>query len=183
MRARRRVRTPHNLPAQLTLLLGRDEAVRAIVALARRADVRLVTLTGPGGIGKTRLAIQVAADLLEDFADGVWFVRLSRLSDPSLVIPTIAETLGLKEVGDQSLAETLRLHLRERRVLLVLDNCEHVAAAAPDVADLLETCPAVSVLATSRMALRLRGEHEYPVAPLELPPAASARARRARRNT
>jgi predicted ATPase len=164
---------PHNLPVQPTPLLGRDEAVRAVVALARRPDVRLVTLTGSGGIGKTRLAIQAANDLLDDFADGVWFVRLSRLTDPALVIPTIAETLGVKEAGGQSIAETLRLYLREKRKLLVLDNCEHVAAAAPGVADLLETCPALAVLATSRMALHLRGEHEYLVAPLELPPAAS----------
>ncbi len=167
-------RTPHNLPAQPTRLLGRDEAVRAVVALARRPDVRLVTLTGSGGIGKTRLAIQAASELLDDFPDGVWFVRLSRLSDPNLVIPTIAETLGLKEVGGQSIAETLRLHLRERRVSLVLDNCEHVAAAAPSVAELLEACPSLAVLATSRMALRLRGEHEYLVTPLGFPPAASA---------
>lgn len=166
-------RTPHNLPIQPTPLLGRVEAARAVVALARRPDVRLVTLTGSGGIGKTRLAIQVANDLLEDFADGVWFVRLSRLTDPSLVIPTIAETLGLKEVGGQSIAETLCLHLRQRCALLVLDNCEHVVAAAPSVADLLETCPSLVVLATSRTALRLRGEHEYLVTPLELPPATS----------
>jgi predicted ATPase/transcriptional regulator with XRE-family HTH domain len=166
-------RTPHNLPAQPTPLLGRDEAARTVVALARRVDVRLVTLTGSGGVGKTRLAIQVASDLLDGFPDGVWFVRLSRLTDPSLVIPTIAETLGLKEVGGQPIVETLRHHLRERRVLLVLDNCEHVAAAAPGVAELLEACPSLSVLATSRMALHLRGEHEYPVAPLGAPPAAS----------
>ena len=165
--------TPNNLPIQPTALLGREEAARAIVALARRPNVRLITLTGSGGIGKTRLAIQVANDLLDDFADGVWFVRLSRLTDPALVIPTIAETLGVKEAGGQSIVETLRLHLRERRLLLVLDNCEHVATAAPGVADLLERCPSLAVLATSRMALHLRGEHEYPVAALGLPPAAS----------
>jgi predicted ATPase/transcriptional regulator with XRE-family HTH domain len=166
-------RTPHNLPIQPTPLLGRDEAARAVIALARRPDVRLITLTGVGGIGKTRLAIQVANDLLEDFPDGVWFVRLSRLTDPSLVIVTIAETLGLNEVGRQPIAETLRLHLRERCALLVLDNFEHVAAAAPDVADLLATSPSLAVLVTSRMGLRLRGEHEYLVAPLGFPPAAS----------
>ena len=164
---------PHNLPARLTRLLGRDEAVRAVVALVRRADVRLVTLTGPGGIGKTRLALQVASELLDDFADGVWFVRLSRLTDPDLVLPTIAVTLGLREAGGQPIAEILRSYLRQRRLALVLDNCEHVAAAAPDVADLLETSPALTVLATSRAALRLRGEHEIPVEPLQLPPTAS----------
>ncbi len=163
---------PNNLPAQLTLLLGRDEISHSLTALVRRADVRLVTLTGPGGIGKTRLAMQVAADLLGDFADGVWFVRLSRLTDWRLVIPTIAQTLGLKEMGGQAITEALRIHLRERCLLLVLDNCEHVAAAAPEIADLLATCPAINVLATSRAALRLRGEREYPVPPLEVPPAA-----------
>ncbi|HEV2238206.1 MAG TPA: helix-turn-helix domain-containing protein, partial [Ktedonobacterales bacterium] len=161
----------HNVPAQTTPLLGRAEAVRTVLALVRRADVRLVTLTGPGGVGKTRLAIQVAAELLDDFADGVWFVRLSRLTDPSLVLPTVAETLGLTEAGDRSLAEALRGHLRERRLLLVLDNCEHVAEAMPAVASLLELCPALKVLATSRAALRLRGEHDYPVPPLGVPPA------------
>ncbi|HEY7850920.1 MAG TPA: helix-turn-helix domain-containing protein, partial [Ktedonobacterales bacterium] len=163
----------HNLPAQLTLLLGRDEEVRGVVALLRRADVRLVTLSGPGGVGKTRVAIEVGAELLDDFADGVWFVRLSRLSDPSLVLPTIAQTLGLKEAGGQSIAETLRMYLREREIALVLDNCEHVADAAPDVASLLETSPRLTVLATSRAALRLQGEREYPVPPLALPPATS----------
>ena len=168
-----RAHASHNLPAQLTRLLGRDDAVRAVLALVRRGDVRLVTLTGTGGIGKTRLALQAAADLRDDFSDGVWFVRLSRLTNPSLVIPTIAETLGLKEAGDQPISAILRAHLRERHLMLVLDNCEHVVAAAPEVANLLEACPALTILATSRMALRLRGEHEYPVAPLGLPPAAS----------
>jgi predicted ATPase/transcriptional regulator with XRE-family HTH domain len=165
-------RERHNLPAQPTPLLGRDEAVRAVVALARRTDVRLVTLTGPGGVGKTRLAIQVAAELVDDFADGAWLVRLSRLTNPRLVIPTIAEVLGQKETGGRSLAEALRWHLRERHLLLALDNCEHVAEAMPEVASLLEACPALKVLATSRAALRLRGEHEYPVPPLGVPPAA-----------
>lgn len=161
----------HNLPAQPTRLLGRDDALRTVLALVRRADVRLVTLTGPGGVGKTRLAIEVAAALLGDFTDGVWFVRLSRLSDPGLVVPTIAQTLGLKESGQQPIAEMLSAHLRERRMLVVLDNCEQVAAAAPEVAELLEACPAVKVLATSRMRLRLRAEHEVIVVPLGLPPA------------
>ena len=160
----------HNLPAQVSSLLGRDDAIRAVVALARRAEVRLVTLTGPGGVGKTRLAIAVAAGLLDDYTDGVWFVRLSRLTDPALVLPTVAATLGLKEAGDKTIADMLRDHLRERRLLLVLDNCEHVVTAMPEMASLLESCPALNVLATSRAALRLVGEHEYPVPPLGLPP-------------
>jgi predicted ATPase/transcriptional regulator with XRE-family HTH domain len=163
---------PNNLPAQLTLLLGRDEISHSLTAFVRRADVRLVTLTGPGGIGKTRLAMQVAVSLLGDFANGVWFVRLSRLTDPNLVIPTIAQTLGLKEMGGQAIAAALRIHLREQCLLLVLDNCEHVAAAAPDIADLLATCPTIKALTTSRAALRLRGEREYPIPPLDVPPGA-----------
>lgn len=164
----------HNLPAQVTRLLGREGAVRAITALTRRPDVRLVTLTGPGGVGKTRLGIAVAFELLDDFADGVWFVRLSRLTDPALVIPTIAKTLGVAEAGDQPIAETLCGYLRERSLLLVLDNCEHLAAAAPAIADLLQASPALKALTTSRAALRIQGEHEYPAPPLGLPPAPSA---------
>ncbi|HEX9037480.1 MAG TPA: helix-turn-helix domain-containing protein [Ktedonobacterales bacterium] len=163
----------HNLPAQTTELLGRDEAVRAVVALAQRADVRLVTATGPGGAGKTRLAIATGVELVDDFADGVWFVRLSRLTDPRLVIPTIAQTLGLQDTGGRSLAEALHSYLRERRLLLILDNFEHLAAAAAHIADLLEVSPALKVLATSRAPLRLRGEREYPVPPLAAPPAAA----------
>jgi non-specific serine/threonine protein kinase len=167
-------RPPHNLPAQTTALLGRDAEVRAVVALLRRADVRLVTLTGPGGAGKTRLALEVSAELLDDFAGGVWFVRLSRLSDPALVIPTIARTLGIQELGRQPVAASLRAYLRERPLALVLDNCEHLAAAAADLASLLESSATLKLLATSRAALRLRGEREYPTPPLAAPGAASA---------
>jgi predicted ATPase/class 3 adenylate cyclase len=164
-------RRPHNLPIQPTELLGREEALAALCALLRRAGVRLVTLSGPGGTGKTRLAIQVAAELLDDCADGVSFVRLSRLSDPALVLPTIAATLGLKEVVGQPIAETLRaeLHARPQR-LLVLDNFEQVVGAAPEVAALLETATNLKVLVTSRIRLHLRGEREYPLGPLPLPP-------------
>ena len=160
----------HNLPFQPTPLLGREQQVAAMCALLRRDDVRLVTLTGPGGIGKTRLAVQVAAELVDDFADGVWFVRLSRLSDPDLVMPTIAQTLGLKEAGSQPIAEILRAHLADkRRLLLVLDNFEQVAAAASEVAALLAASPGLRVLVTSRVSLHLRGEREYPLVPLPLP--------------
>ena len=167
-------RPKHNLPAQMTRLLGREGAVRAVTALVRRADVRLVTLTGPGGVGKTRLAIAAAFELLGDFPDGVWFVRLSRLTDPALVIPTIAKTLGVAETGDQPVADALCAYLRERSLLLVLDNCEHLATAAPDIAELLQASPALKALTTSRAALRIQGEHEYPALPLALPPALSA---------
>ncbi len=162
--------TSHNLPVQPTPLLGRADALRAIVALVRRADVRLVTLLGPGGIGKTRLALEVAAELLQDHTDGVWFVRLARLTNSNQVLPKIAETLGLQVTGDQPIADLICAYLRGRRMVLVLDNCEHVVAAAPAIALLLSHSPALSIIATSRMPLRLRGEHEYPVAPLGLPP-------------
>jgi predicted ATPase/class 3 adenylate cyclase len=159
---------PHNLPLQPTPLLGREEPVAAVGALLRRPEVRLVTLTGPGGIGKTRLAVQIAAEVVEDFADGVWFVRLSRLTDPTLVVPTIAQTLGLKEQGSQPLAELLREHLRPKHLLLVLDNCEQVVGVATEVAGLLAASPGLTVLATSRIPLHLRGEKVYAVAPLPL---------------
>ncbi len=159
----------HNLPVQPTPLLDRVEQVAALTALLRREDVWLVTLTGPGGIGKTRLAIQVAAELVENFRDGVWLVRLSRLVDPGLVIPTIAQTLGLKERRSQPITETLREYLADKRLLLVLDNFEQVVGAAGEVASLLGSSPGLSVLVTSRTRLRLRGEREYPLTPLPLP--------------
>jgi predicted ATPase/transcriptional regulator with XRE-family HTH domain len=162
-------RHAHNLPIQLTPLLGREQEVAAVVALLRRADVRLVTLTGPGGVGKTRLALQVAAELTDDFLDGVWLVSLSRLADPALVVPTIARTLGLQEVGSRPLEHLLREYLRARQLFLLLDNCEQVVAAAPAVAELLQTSPQLSVLATSRVRLRVRGEKQTQVRPLPLP--------------
>jgi len=158
----------HNLPVQPTSLLGREEQVATLTALLRRTDVRLVTLTGPGGIGKTRLSIEVAAELMDEYADGVWYVRLSRLTDPDLVMPTIAQTLGLKEAGSLPIAELLREHLCTRQTLLLLDNFEQVAQAAPPVSTLLEASPGLKVLVTSRIPLRLRGERTYTLAPLPL---------------
>jgi predicted ATPase/class 3 adenylate cyclase/predicted negative regulator of RcsB-dependent stress response len=160
---------PHNLPAQLTPLIGRTEEVAAVCERLRRDDVRLLSLTGPGGTGKTRLAVQVAAELLEAFVDGVWFVDLAPLSDPALVLPTISQTIGLKEIGGQLPLEQLKDYLRRKQLLLVLDNCEQVVDAAPHIADLLAAAPQLKVLVTSRVVLRLRGEKEFPVPPLALP--------------
>ncbi len=162
-------RRTHNLPVQSTALMGREEVVAAIVALLRREDVRLVTITGPGGVGKTRTGLQVAAELSDAFADGVWFVRLSRLTDSALVLPTIAQTLDLRESGGESLGGLARAYLRDKQLLLLLDNFEQVVDAAPEVAELLEDSPQLKVLVTSRIPLHLRGEHEYPVPPLALP--------------
>jgi predicted ATPase/class 3 adenylate cyclase len=164
-------RHAQNLPIQPTPLLGRETAVATLTTMLRRDDVRLVTLSGPGGVGKTRLGLQVAAELSETFADGVWFIRLSRLTDPALVLPTIAQTLGLRELGSQSSEAMLRDYVHTRQVLLLLDNFEQVVAAAPQVAELLATSPGLRLLVTSRVVLRLQGEHEYPVPPLALPPA------------
>jgi predicted ATPase/class 3 adenylate cyclase len=162
-------RRVHNLPELPTALLGRQREVAAVRALLLREDARLVTLTGPGGIGKTRLGLQVAAELVDHFADGVFFVALAPIADPELVAPTVAQTLGLREAGGRSQAENLKVYLAKRHLLLVLDNFEQVVAAAPGVADLLAACPRVKALVTSREALHLRGEHEYPVPPLALP--------------
>ena len=160
---------PHNLQTQPTPLLGREREVEQVCAKVRREDVRLLTLTGPGGTGKTRLALQVAADLLDDYKDGVYFVALAPLSDPTLVVSTIAQTLGVKESGGRSIIQSLLDYLREKALLLALDNFEQVTAAAPQVAELLANSPRLNVLATSRIPLHLRGEHEFAVPPLALP--------------
>jgi predicted ATPase/transcriptional regulator with XRE-family HTH domain len=159
------------LPPQLTPLIGRDTEVAAIVHLLAQDDVRLVTLTGPGGTGKTRVALAVAADMRDRYADGVSFVDLAPIRDASHVVPTIAGVLGVRENPAEPLRETLSRALVERRILLVLDNCEQVLEAAGDIAALLATCRQVTVLATSREPLRLRPERVLPVPPLALPPA------------
>ena len=161
-----------NLPSPLTSLIGRDAQVAEIRAQFLDRPVRLLTLTGPPGIGKTRLALAVAAQVLDHFADGVFFVELAPLHDAALVVPTIARTLGLKEQAHQPIAGSLEQHLADKRLFLVLDNFEQVLAAAPAVAALLEKCAWVRVLCTSREALHIRGERPYLVPALPVPDAA-----------
>ncbi len=158
-----------NLPVPLTTLIGREQERARVCDMLRRPEVRLLTLTGTGGIGKTRLGLQVATDLLADFADGVYFVSLAPVSDPDLVVPTIAQTLGLKDSGGQHPLELLKASLSEKRLLLLLDNFEQVLAAAPQLAELLVACPHLKLLVTSRAVLHIRGEQEFPVPPLALP--------------
>jgi predicted ATPase len=160
-------RGPNNLPTQLTSFVGRDEELRAAAGLLEHT--RLLTLTGPGGTGKTRLSLQLAADVSERFPDGVWFVALEPVRDPNLVAGTILTTIGLVESGGRSARDILADWLADRRTLLVLDNFEQVIDGAPVVADLLRAAPNLSVIVTSRAPLRVSGEQEYPVPGLPTP--------------
>jgi predicted ATPase/class 3 adenylate cyclase len=160
---------PTNLPTQPTPLLGRQQELAHTVDLLHRDEIRVLTLTGAGGTGKTRLALQLASDLLKEFPDGVFFVDLAALRDPSLVVATVAQTLAVREVPGQSLEETLAEHLRGRRLLLLLDNFEQLLAGAKSLGVLLAAAPRLKLLVTSRAPLRLAAEHEYAVQPLELP--------------
>ncbi len=160
---------PNNLPVQPTPFIGREKEVAGVAALLSREHVRLLTLSGPGGTGKTRLGLQVADELSDRFAEGVFFVNLAPIRDPEFVLPAIAQVLGIKEASEQSPLDLLQASLREQQVLLLLDNFEQVVRAALHVAALLAACPQLKIMVTSRMALHVRAEHEFVVPPLSLP--------------
>ena len=166
-----RANTPHNLPAQRTALVGRDHELEGALQLIQQPQVRLVTLTGPGGIGKTRLAVELGRKLLDHFPGGVYFVPLDRINDADLVASEIANALSVRQTGDRSVALGLQEHVRTctEPTLLVLDNFEHVLGASPLVTELLSASDQLKIVVTSRAALRLYGEYEFPVPPLDLP--------------
>ncbi|TMF34382.1 MAG: adenylate/guanylate cyclase domain-containing protein [Chloroflexi bacterium] len=158
---------PNNLPVQLTSFIGREAEIAAVGELLELA--RLVTLTGPGGTGKTRLALQVAAERLSRYADGAFVVELAPISDPALVLSAIAGAIGVREAANRPLAETLKESIHDRELLLVLDNFEQILGAASRITDLLTGAPRLRVLVTSRAVLHVHGEHELPVPPLRIP--------------
>ncbi len=159
----------NNLPLQATPLIGREREVEAVCGRLRSPETRLLTLVGPGGTGKTRVGLQVAAELVDDFEDGVFFVPIAAITDPTLVAPTIARVLGLSEGGAQPPEELLEGYLRERHTLLLLDNLEQVIGSAPILDGLLSSAPKLKIVATSRTPLGLYGEQEFPIPPLSLP--------------
>ena len=166
----------HNLPAILTPLVGREHEVMTVVDLLARDEVRLLTLTGPGGVGKTRLAVEAAGRSREKFVDGVAFVPLSYLRDVAMIPSALARALGIGEKAGRPLVETLKDQLKNRRMLVVLDNFEHLLDAVPLAADLVGACPGLTVLVTSRAPLRLTSECQFPLAPLPATEPASASA-------
>jgi len=167
---------PNNLPIPGSALVGRDKELAAAKELLLRGNVRLVTVTGPGGIGKSRLALEVARDMVEQFPSGVYFVPLARVSDPGSIAIVIAQTLGIRETGGQPQLKTLKEYLQNSLstpMLMLLDNFEHVLSAAPMLAELMAVAPHLKLLVTSRAALHVYDEHEFPVPPLALPDAKS----------